>query len=113
MLALAFPKTVVAPLPCPLHIYILFTLVVGGLHDLYSYSLSLDGDGDDRKSTYGYVFKLSAGPLVWSCKKQKVVSLSTTEAEYRGAVNDGTEAVWIRQLLEELGFPVDASTVFL
>lgn len=66
MLALAFPKTVVAPLPCPLHIYILFTLVVGGLHDLYSYSLSLDGDGDDRKSTYGYVFKLSAGPLVWS-----------------------------------------------
>jgi hypothetical protein len=47
---------------------------------------------------------------VWSCKKHKVVSLSTTKAKYRGVVQAGTEAVWIRQLLGELGFPVQTST---
>jgi hypothetical protein len=36
--------------------------------------------------------------------------LSTTEAEYRGVVQAGTEAVWIRQLLGELGFYVYTPT---
>jgi hypothetical protein len=47
---------------------------------------------------------------VWSCKKQKAVSLSTTEVEYIGVVQEGTEAIWIRQLLGELGFLVQTST---
>jgi hypothetical protein len=68
------------------------------------------GDNDDQKSTFGYVFHFSTGPLVWSCKKQKVVSLSTTEEEYCGIFHAGTEAVWIHQLLGELGFPVQTST---
>jgi hypothetical protein len=68
------------------------------------------GDNDDQKSTSGYVFHFNTGPLVWSCKKQKVVSLSTTKVEYCGVVNAGTKAVWIHQLLGELGFPVQAST---
>ena len=28
-----------------------------------------DGDGDDQKSTSGYVFHYNTRPLVWSCKK--------------------------------------------
>jgi hypothetical protein len=36
--------------------------------------------------------------------------LSTTKEEYCGVVQAGTEAVWIRQLLGELGFPVQTST---
>jgi hypothetical protein len=68
------------------------------------------GDNDDQKSTSGYVFHFSTGPLVWSCKKQKVVSLSTTKAEYHGTIHAGTKAVWIHQLLGELGFPVQTST---
>lgn len=35
----------------------------------------------------------------------------TTEAKYRGVVNDGTKAIWICQLLGELRFLVEASTV--
>ena len=70
-----------------------------------------DGDGDDQKSTSGFVFHFSDGPLVWSSKKQKVVSLSTIEAEHRGVVNASTKVVWIRQLLGELRFPIEASTV--
>jgi hypothetical protein len=57
------------------------------------------------------VFHFSFGPLVWSSKKHKVVYLSTMEAEYHGAVNVGTKALWILQLLGEIRFPIKASTV--
>ena len=40
------------------------------------------GDINDRKSTSGYVFKLGTGALSWSSKKQPIVTLSTTEAEF-------------------------------
>jgi hypothetical protein len=56
------------------------------------------------------VFRFSTKPLVWSCKKQKVVSLSTTKEKYRGDVQEGTEVVWIHQLLGEFGLPVQTST---
>jgi hypothetical protein len=42
-----FPPLVVAPIPCPLYIYILFPLVVGGMTRrillIFPYSLPLDG----------------------------------------------------------------------
>eukprot|EP00253_Pinus_taeda_P026026 PITA_26026 len=44
------------------------------------------GDPDDRKSTAGYVFTLGSGPITWAYKKQGAISLSSAEAEYRGAV---------------------------
>eukprot|EP00253_Pinus_taeda_P027213 PITA_27213 len=44
------------------------------------------GDPNDRKSTIGYVFTLGSGPITWACKKQATISLSSAEAEYRGAV---------------------------
>ena len=40
------------------------------------------GDIDDQKNTSGFVFLLGSGAISWSSKKQPVVSLSTTEAEY-------------------------------
>jgi hypothetical protein len=40
------------------------------------------GDIDDRRSTSGYVFLLSGGAVAWASKKQPVVTLSTTEAEF-------------------------------
>eukprot|EP00253_Pinus_taeda_P004628 PITA_04628 len=62
------------------------------------------GDPDDRKSTAGYVFTLGSGPITWACKKQAAISLSSAEAEYRGAVEASKEALWLRQILSELGF---------
>jgi len=40
------------------------------------------GDLEDRKSTSGFLFVLSSGAVSWSLKKQPVVTLSTTEAEF-------------------------------
>jgi hypothetical protein len=62
-------------------------------------------DLNDRKSTAGYVFLLSGGPVTWSSKKQATVALSTTEAEYMAAAMATKEAVWLRRLLSNLGHP--------
>ena len=63
------------------------------------------GDRDDRKSTSGY-FTLVGGNLVtWKSKKQKVVALSSAEAEFRGIAKGITEILWIKRLLGELTFP--------
>eukprot|EP00253_Pinus_taeda_P032207 PITA_32207 len=62
------------------------------------------GDPDDRKSTAGYVFTLGSGPITWACKKKSAISLSSAEAEYCGAVEASKEALWLGQILSEVGF---------
>ena len=62
------------------------------------------GDLEDRKSTSGYVFFLNSGAISWSSKKQPVVSLSTTEAEYIAAASCACQAIWLRRLLENLKY---------
>lgn len=60
------------------------------------------GDQDDRKSTSGYVFMISSGAVSWSSKKQPVVTLSTTEAEFIAAASSACQVVWLRRILQEL-----------
>jgi hypothetical protein len=43
------------------------------------------GDVDDRKSTTGVLFFLAQNPITWQSQKQKVVVLSSCEAEYVAA----------------------------
>lgn len=61
------------------------------------------GDLDDQKSTSGFVFLISSGAVSWSSKKQSVVSLSTTEAEYIAAALSACQCIWLRRILEQLG----------
>ena len=63
-------------------------------------------DTDDRHSICGYVFTLNHGAVSWSSKKQSVVALSSTEAEYIGITHAAKEAIWIRHLLSELYSPL-------
>jgi len=63
-------------------------------------------DTDDRHSICGYVFTLNEGAVSWSSKKQSVVALSSTEAEYIGITHAVKEAIWIRHLLSELYSPL-------
>ncbi|CAL2237913.1 unnamed protein product [Prunus armeniaca] len=61
------------------------------------------GDMEDRKSTSGYVFLLSSGVVSWSLKKQPIVTLSTTEAEFVAAAVCACQAIWMKIVLKELG----------
>eukprot|EP00253_Pinus_taeda_P021312 PITA_21312 len=61
------------------------------------------GDLDQRRSTSGYVFNLFGGALSWMSKKQFVVALSTTEAEYMAATHASKEAVWLQRLCSSMG----------
>ena len=58
---------------------------------------------DDRRSTSGYVFQISGGPVSWRSKKQSSVALSTAEAEYMAQAGTAQEALWLKQLTSELG----------
>eukprot|EP00253_Pinus_taeda_P002569 PITA_02569 len=60
------------------------------------------GSVDDRKSTAEYVFSLGSGAVTWTSKKQQAVALSSTEAEYRGAVKASCEAIWLRRMLADM-----------
>ena len=59
-------------------------------------------DVNDRKSTSGFVFKLSGGAVSWSSKKQPSVALSSTEAEYIAGAHAAKEAVWLERLISEV-----------
>eukprot|EP00253_Pinus_taeda_P034776 PITA_34776 len=61
------------------------------------------GDLDQRRSTSGYVFNLFGGAVSWMSKKQSVVALSTTEAEYMAATHASKEAVWLQRLCSSMG----------
>ena len=49
---------------------------------------------------------MAGSPISWSSKKQTVVALSTSEAEYIALCLATQEAVWIKRLLTELRVPV-------
>ena len=68
------------------------------------------GDLDDRRSTYGSVFLLGSVAVSWSSKKQPVVTLSTTEAEYVAAASCACQCLWLRGVLEKLGHREKKST---
>lgn len=60
-------------------------------------------DVDTRKSTTGYEFVVGEGIVTWKSCRQKTVALSTTEAEFMAACEGAKEAVWLHQLLRDVG----------
>ena len=79
----------------------------GGTHDSTTLTAYSDAnwaeDLDDRCSTSGYAFKLGQSTVSWSSKKQNTVAASSTEAEYMAASYCARQALWLCNLLEELG----------
>ncbi|XP_042023168.1 secreted RxLR effector protein 161-like [Salvia splendens] len=60
------------------------------------------GNPNDRKSTAGYFTFVGGNLVTWRSKKQKVVALSSAEAEFRGIKSGLTEILWLRNLMTEL-----------
>ncbi|CAL9003639.1 unnamed protein product [Prunus brigantina] len=84
----------------------------GGDGELIGYTDSdYAGDQDDRKSTSGYVFMMNSGAVSWSSKKQPVVTLSTTEAEFIAAASSTGQVVWLRRILSCLNLRQIGPTV--
>ena len=79
--------------------------------DFYGFADSdYAGDLDDRRSTSGYVFMFGSAAISWSSKKQPIVTLSTTEAEFVAAASCACQALWLRNILHELQFKQPEST---
>ncbi len=57
----------------------------------------------DRRSINGFMFSFGNGVVSWSSKKQPIVALSNTKAEYIGAAIAACEVVWLQKLLSDLG----------
>jgi hypothetical protein len=57
---------------------------------------------EGRRSTSGYIFSINGHPMSWSSNRQTIVATSSSEAEYIGQFNAGTEAIWLKKFLDEL-----------
>ncbi|KAL0641314.1 hypothetical protein Bca4012_102595 [Brassica carinata] len=59
-------------------------------------------DRVDRRSTTGYCTFIGGNLVTWKSKKQKVISCSSAEAEYRAMLKLTNELVWIKGILKHL-----------
>lgn len=65
-------------------------------------------DIESRKSCTGYLFKIQGGAISWTSKRQPTVALSSAEAEYMALSSATQEAIWLKQLLQEIGENIDS-----
>ncbi|KAL2518980.1 cysteine-rich RLK (RECEPTOR-like protein kinase) 8 [Abeliophyllum distichum] len=80
------------------------TAFLNGDLDEVIYMSQPKGDLDKRRSTSSYVFTLCDGCISWKSQLQKIVAISSTEAEYIAACDAVKEGLWLRGLLGEIGF---------
>ena len=68
---------------------------------------------DDARGHYGYSFSLGRGNGSFDAKstKMKLNTLSSTESEYVAFCEATREAVWLRRLLSDIGFPQRECTI--
>lgn len=71
--------------------------------DGYTYA-DWAGSISKRKSTSGYFMFVGGNLVTWRSKKQKVVALSSAEAEFRGMAKGLCVLLWIKRLLAQVGF---------
>jgi len=81
-------------------------LTFGGIDaDLEGFSDADWASQSHRHSISGYAFRIGKGAVTWSSKKQAIVALSSTEAEYVAQTHAAKELIWLRTFLGELNNP--------
>jgi hypothetical protein len=66
---------------------------------------------DDQRSNTGYAFGIGFTIVSWRSKKQPIVSLSSTEEEYKALCATTCEVVWLRKILQAVGEEQKKATV--
>lgn len=61
-------------------------------------------DPESSRSVTGYAFMLANGAVTWKSEQQSHVTLSTAESEYVALCEGVKEAIWLHNLLEEIGY---------
>lgn len=64
-----------------------------------------------RRSLIGFLFTLNNCTINWKASLQSVVALSTTEAEYTATAEAFKEAIWLKDMINELGYELASITV--
>ena len=68
--------------------------------------------GENSRSQSGSLVTLYGTPVMWSSRRQDVVSMSITEAEYIACSETAKDSQWIAQLLKELRINVKTPRIF-
>lgn len=80
-----------------------FTRNEGGCLRHIGYSdADLAGDVGSRESTSCIVFFLGGNPISWQSSRQRVVAVSSCEAEYVAAASAACQGVWLARLLSDM-----------
>jgi hypothetical protein len=66
---------------------------------------------DTRRSTTGFICLWGKSSITWKSKLQPSVTTSSCEAELTGIYHASSEIVWLRRLLESLGYSQNGATV--
>ena len=70
----------------------------------------MDADGamqEHRWAISGNVILIDGGAISWCLKKQELITLSTTEAEYVAATHAAKELIWFQRLFGEIFQPLE------
>ena len=79
------------------------------MFDTYS-DASLGGDEDEQRSTGGFAIMMGTGAVVWGSRLQHHTAMSSTESEYVNASLVGAEVMWMRYMMEELGYDMSTAS---
>ncbi|GKA28531.1 putative ribonuclease H-like domain-containing protein [Tanacetum coccineum] len=80
------------------------TLKVSHLNEKPFSDSDYAGDNHDRKSTSGGCQYLGRRLVSWQCKKQTIVAILSTEAEYVAAASCCGQVLWMQNQLFDYGF---------
>jgi hypothetical protein len=78
-------------------------LIIGGNPD--GINRFTDSDWVSQPHCYsisGYIFRVGSGAVTWSSKKQSIIALSSTEAEYIAQTHAAKEATWLHAYWTEI-----------
>jgi hypothetical protein len=81
--------------------------------DLEEYANANGSMMEDRRAISGYAFMIHGGAILWSAKRQEIVSFSITESEYIAATYAKKEALWLCTLiLQPFSLDLDTTTLY-